>query len=62
MCYWVLTVSGKLVSRTSVQHVTHDKMLDPTMVERINGSDKALEERLYDTNFTNEVSVIESLL
>ena len=43
MCYWVLTVSGKVVSRTSVQHVTRDEMLDSTMVERIKGFDKDLE-------------------
>ena len=29
-------------------------MNDPTMVERINGFEKSLEERLDDTNFTNE--------
>ena len=54
MCYWVLTVSVKVVSQTSVQHVTCDNILDPAMVERINGFEKSLEERLDDTNFTNE--------
>ena len=54
MCYWVLTVSEKVVRLTSVQHVTRDDMLDPTMVERIKEFEKALEERLYDTNFTNK--------
>ena len=43
-----------MVSRTSVQHVTHDEMLNPAMVERIKGFDKSLEERLDDTNFTNK--------
>ena len=54
MCYWVLTVSGKVVSRTSVQYVTRSKMPDPAMLERKKGFDKALEERLDGTNFTNE--------
>ena len=54
MCYWVLTISGKVVSQTSVQHVTRDNMLEPAMVKRIEGFEKTLEERLYDNNFTNE--------
>ena len=43
-----------MVSRTSVQHVTRYKMLDPIMLEKIKGFEKALEEHLDDTNFTNE--------
>ena len=43
MCYWVLTVSGKVVSQTLVQHVTRDEMLDSKMVERIKVFDKDLE-------------------
>ena len=54
MCYWVLTVSGKVVSQTSVQHIIRDEMLDSAIVERIKGFDKSLEERLDDTNFTNK--------
>ena len=53
MCYWVLTVSGKVISRTSVQHVTRDELLDPEMIEIITKFDKDLEKRLDDTNFTN---------
>ena len=54
MYYWVLTVSGKVVSQTSVQHVNRDEMPEPVMVERIKGFYKALEELLDDTNFANE--------
>jgi hypothetical protein len=28
MCYWNITESGKVVSRTTVQHVTKAEMLD----------------------------------
>ena len=30
MCYWVLTVSGNVVSWTTVQHVSRDDLLDPS--------------------------------
>ena len=55
MCYWVLTVSGNVVSRTTVQHVSRDDLLDPAMKERIEDFDKDLVKRLDETNFTDDV-------
>ena len=53
MCYWVLTVSGNVIARTTTQHVTRDKYLDPVMCERIKDFDKQIEKLLDDTNFVN---------
>ena len=53
MCYWVLTVSGNVIARTTVQHVTRDEYLDPVMCKRIKEFDKQIEKRLDDTNFVN---------
>ena len=53
MCYWVLTVSGNVIARTTFQHVTRDKYLDPVMCERIKEFDKKIRKRLDYTNFVN---------
>ena len=54
MCYWILTVSGHVVSRTTVQHVSRDNLLDPVLKEKIKVFDEALEVRLDDTKFTDD--------
>ena len=53
MCYWVLTVSGNVIARTTVQHVNRDEYLDLVMCERIKEFDEKIEKRLDDTNFVN---------
>ena len=53
MCYWVLTVSGNVIARTTVQHVTCNEYLDPVMCEIIKTFDDLLKKRLDDTNFVN---------
>jgi hypothetical protein len=30
LCYWLVTDSGQVVSKTSVEHVTHDDYLNKT--------------------------------
>ena len=54
MCYWVLTVSGNVISRTTVQHVSRDDLIDPVMKEKIKSFDEALVKRLDDTKFTDD--------
>ena len=54
MCYWILTKAGKVISTTSVQHVTR---LDTTKAEiatRIEEFNEAVNRRLDDTNFRLE--------
>ena len=53
MCYWILLVSGHVISQTTVQHVTHDELMTTEMAEIIKEYDEDLEKRLDDTNFVN---------
>ena len=50
-CYWLITESGKLISKTSVEHVTRDDMLASGTKQQIETFNTNLEERLDDTNF-----------
>ena len=54
MCYWILTVSGKIIARTTVQHVTREDLLDQHLGDKIKEFNKALEIRMEDTNFVND--------
>ena len=42
MCYWLLTVSGNFIARTTVQHMTRDEYLDLVMCERIKEFDEQI--------------------
>ena len=54
LCYWLVTESGQLISKTSVEHVTRDDYLQEDTKVMIERFDEKLEERLDDTNFTLE--------
>ena len=61
MCYWVITESGKLISKTSVEHVTCDDMLESGTKQHIDIFNTKLEERLDDTIFmVDGVAVFDS--
>ena len=49
--YWVLTKACKVISRTTVQHVTGQDIIDENISTRIREFDKAVVERLDDTEF-----------
>ena len=51
MCYWLITESRKLISKTSVEHVTRDEMLASGTKQHIDTLNTKLEERLDGTNF-----------
>jgi len=51
LCYWVITKSGKVIARTTVQHVIRENFLQEEIKESINELDVALKERLDDANF-----------
>ena len=51
LCYWLITESGQVVSKTSVEHVTRDDYLQEDTKKKIEEFNKKLEERLDDTNF-----------
>ena len=54
LCYWLITESGKLLSNSSVQHVTRDDYLNPEKKAQIEEFNRKLEERLDDRNFMVE--------
>ena len=55
LCYWVLTVLGKVISCTTVQHVTQQEQLDDTAIKtRIETFDQLVATRLDDHKFTSE--------
>ena len=51
MCYWLITDSGKLISKTSVEHVTRDDMLASGTKQHIDIFNKKLGGQLDDTSF-----------
>ena len=51
MCYWLITESGKLISKTSVEHVTLNDMLASGTKQQIDIFNTKLEERLDNTSF-----------
>ena len=51
MCYWIMGESGIPIAETTVQHVTRDDMIDPTIAKQIETFNEALTVRLDDTNF-----------
>ena len=52
MCYWLITDSDQIVSKTSVEHVTRDDNLQLGIDKKIQEFDEKLEKRLDDSNFT----------
>jgi hypothetical protein len=51
MCNWVIPVSGVVLARTSVQHVTPLELQVPELQDQVKEFDIALRERLSDSNF-----------
>ena len=62
LSYWLLLGSGKIVSRTSVQHVTQSDMRDDILKKRIDEFEETLEERLNDENFQSEETDVDFYL
>jgi hypothetical protein len=50
LCYWIVTDSGQVVSKTSVEHVTHDDYLNEDMKANVKEFEKKLGECLDDSN------------
>jgi len=50
MCYWVLTLTGKVLARTMVQRVTNDDLLNPTIRQKMSEYNQKITERLDDHN------------
>ncbi|KAG7369925.1 reverse transcriptase RNA-dependent DNA polymerase [Nitzschia inconspicua] len=51
MCYWLVTDSGKIVSKTSVERVVREDLLSEDSCKRIKDFEALIAERLKDENF-----------
>ena len=64
MCYWILTSNGKVISRTTVQHLTEDEVRNKdimqeireyhTELDQILGNDQYICDDQEFTNYLNE--------
>jgi hypothetical protein len=52
LCFWLLHESGKIIARTTVQHVMREDYLNDEVKLEIKGFDRSVEDRLSDQNFT----------
>lgn len=62
LSYWLLLESGKIVSRTSVQHITQADKRDESLKKRIDEFNEKVEERLDDTNFRSDEADVDFYL
>ena len=53
LCYWLITNSGKIISKTSVEHVTRDDYLQEDLKKEIEEFNERLEQCLSE-NFVIE--------
>jgi hypothetical protein len=51
LCYWLLLESGKVIARTTVQHVVRDNYLNDDIRREIERFDQLVDERLSDQYF-----------
>jgi hypothetical protein len=51
MTYWILTKSGKVIARSTVQHITTTDMAQPAIQDSVRVFDTAVSQRFADANF-----------
>ena len=51
LCYWLLLPSGKVIARTTVQHVTREDLLNEDLRRQVEAFDRNVDERLNDQGF-----------
>jgi hypothetical protein len=51
LCYWLLLPSGKVIARTTVQHVTREDLLNEDLRRQVEALDRNVDERLNDQGF-----------
>ena len=54
LCYWLITENGKIISKTSVEHVTRDDYMKEDKKRQIDDFEAKLASNLDDANFTIE--------
>ena len=53
MCYWILTSTGKVIARTTVQHITSDESKRDEIVQKINEYHRELDLQLGDDQYVD---------
>ena len=53
MCYWILTQTGQIVSRTTVQHVTKEEVLRDDIIRQIQKYHDDLESKIGDKQYVD---------
>ena len=54
LCSWLLLESGKVIARTTVQHVVRDDYLNDDVKRDFESFDRSVEDRLSDQNFMTD--------
>ena len=54
MTYWILTQSGKVIARSTIQHVIHSEIRTDAIKKRVDDFDKAINMKLDEANFVND--------
>ena len=54
LCYWILNSNGKVLARTTAQHVVQEDCDNQEINLKIDKSNKDVNNRLYDENFIIE--------
>ncbi len=57
LCYWFLLESGKVIARTTVQHIVRDNYLNDDGKRNIESFDRSVKEQLSDQNFMADPAV-----
>jgi len=55
LCYWVLTATGWVIARTTVQRVTKEDQLLPLVKAKIDNFDQKVKEKLDDQHHQEEI-------
>ena len=62
LCYWILSDQVKLLSRTTVQHLTSEEPRDPDIQERIRDYRSSLEDALVSKEFGTSLDGYDSFI
>ena len=57
LCYWILTVTGRIIARTTVQHVTTQDQTLPSIKAKMEDFDAKIKEKFDDHRHREEVPV-----
>ena len=62
LCYWVLTMKGQVLARTTVQHMTEDDVIIPEIQESIKEFHRVLERSIGSEEFITDLDGMDSFV